>query len=641
MRGVRVGAVLLAVATAVSGGGVALAAPGAPGGSGTRPVYDFGTAVREQVWVESTLDGDADGRKDRIAVAVTRPKESDGGLRVPTIMQASPYFGGLLDPPLYPPPPTGDPSRAAGATVSLVDAGTRSGRSAASPAQAPLPWAYDNYFVPRGYAFVTVDMAGTRGSEGCPVTGGAAEVESVRVVVDWLNGRAKAFTAAGAPVRASWSTGNVGMIGVSYEGTLPNAVAATGVPGLRTIVPIGAISSWYDHYRSNGLVISTGQFFDDADWLAKAVLTREDPERCAPVIEKLVEGQDRATGDYNDFWAARDYRTQARRVRASVFVVHGLNDWNVKSRQYEQWWEALGRQGVRRKMWLHQGGHLDPTSVRPEEWIRTLHRWFDQELHGLDTGIHRDPPVSVERTAGTWHDQPAWPDRKAREVTLRLGDGTLGGHGPTGPNAEATFTDNPLLSSTDLVGNETTPNPGRTVFLTPPLTAPVRLSGVPRISLRAKADKTDTNLAAFLVDYGKAPRVDYATGEGVRPTTPATYHCPDEGQVPNPGCVRRREYRLVDRPWEIITRGWLDAQNRHSLWTPTPVTPNTPSRYTWPLLPDDYTFEAGHRIGLVVAGSDKEHVNWDATRATVTVDLRTSYLTLPLTETPRFQPPNE
>ena len=42
------------------------------------------------------------------------------------------------------------------------------------------------------------------------------------------------------------------MIGVSYNGTLPNAVAATGVEGLETIVPIAAISSWYDYYRANG-----------------------------------------------------------------------------------------------------------------------------------------------------------------------------------------------------------------------------------------------------------------------------------------------------------------------------------------------------------------------------------------------------
>jgi X-Pro dipeptidyl-peptidase len=46
------------------------------------------------------------------------------------------------------------------------------------------------------------------------------------------------------------------MVGSSYEGTLANQVATTGVEGLRTIIPISAISSWYDYYRANGLVVS-------------------------------------------------------------------------------------------------------------------------------------------------------------------------------------------------------------------------------------------------------------------------------------------------------------------------------------------------------------------------------------------------
>ena len=44
------------------------------------------------------------------------------------------------------------------------------------------------------------------------------------------------------------------MIGKSYDGTLANAVAATGVKGLETIVPISAIGSWYKYQRTNGVV---------------------------------------------------------------------------------------------------------------------------------------------------------------------------------------------------------------------------------------------------------------------------------------------------------------------------------------------------------------------------------------------------
>ena len=43
------------------------------------------------------------------------------------------------------------------------------------------------------------------------------------------------------------------MIGKSYDGTLANGVAATGVDGLKTIVPISAISAWYNYSRTGGV----------------------------------------------------------------------------------------------------------------------------------------------------------------------------------------------------------------------------------------------------------------------------------------------------------------------------------------------------------------------------------------------------
>ena len=43
------------------------------------------------------------------------------------------------------------------------------------------------------------------------------------------------------------------MIGKSYDGTLSNGVAATGVEGLKTIVPVSAISAWYNYSRTGGI----------------------------------------------------------------------------------------------------------------------------------------------------------------------------------------------------------------------------------------------------------------------------------------------------------------------------------------------------------------------------------------------------
>src|SRR6185437_3686091 len=142
---------------------------------------------------------------------------------------------------------------------------------------------YDNYFVPRGYAVVLLDMVGTNNSDGCSTTGGYEEIESVKVVIDWLNGKGKAWNKDGEEINADWSTGKVGMIGKSYDGTLANGAAAAGIEGLETIVPIGAISSWYDYYRHNGIIRGANA----AGGLANTVTNPNRRALCAPVREDI------------------------------------------------------------------------------------------------------------------------------------------------------------------------------------------------------------------------------------------------------------------------------------------------------------------------------------------------------------------
>src|SRR5262249_4961400 len=67
------------------------AAQAAPGES--RPVYSYAHAIREAVWVDTGLDGDGDGRSDRVAADIVRPAEpAHQGRKVPVIMDASPYY---------------------------------------------------------------------------------------------------------------------------------------------------------------------------------------------------------------------------------------------------------------------------------------------------------------------------------------------------------------------------------------------------------------------------------------------------------------------------------------------------------------------------------------------------------------------
>ena len=50
--------------------------------------------IREDLWVETEFDTDGDGKLDRMHVDVTRPKETNNGLKLPVIFESSPYYAG-------------------------------------------------------------------------------------------------------------------------------------------------------------------------------------------------------------------------------------------------------------------------------------------------------------------------------------------------------------------------------------------------------------------------------------------------------------------------------------------------------------------------------------------------------------------
>ena len=556
-------------------------------GGETVPVYDYADAIRESVWVQTPTDADRDGVPDRVAVDLVRPRTA-AGVKVPIIMDASPYYACC--------------GRGNEGELKEYDA---------QGVISKAPLFYDNYFVPRGYAFAAVDLSGTSRSTGCEDVGGPAEVAGARAAIDWLNGRARGFTADGTPVSArAWSTGKVGMIGKSWDGSVANGVAATGVRGLETIVPISAISSWYDYMRYNGSLRSSGY----PNYLQSVVSDRL--TECAEVTSSLATDSADDTGDYNAFWRARDYRPAAGRVRASVFVVHGLNDLNVATPQFAAWWQELAEQGVPRKIWLHRTGHVDPFDVRRAEWVDTLHQWFDYWLQGLHNGVMAQPRATIETAPGVFTAARDWPLPGTRKVSVPLG------------SAVASYTDASLTEDA-AVASPSEEVAGRLAVLYGPLRAPLHISGSPSVRLRIRVDRPTTQLTARLVDYGTATRVDYGSGEGVR--TLATESCWGASTAADDACYRDVAERVVTSDHEVLTRGWLDAAHHVSLRFTTPLRPDRWYTVTVPLSAYDVTVAAGHTLGLVLTQSDPEFTEAPNTGATVRVDLAASRLILPVT----------
>jgi X-Pro dipeptidyl-peptidase len=575
----------------------------------SEPVYSYENAIREAVWVGTGLDADADGRSDRVAVDIVRPRESARqGRKIPVIMDASPYYSCC--------------GRGNEAQKKTYDA-------AGNVVQAPL--FYDNYFVPRGYAVVLVDLAGTNRSDGCVDVGGRSDTLSAKAVVDWLNGRARGYTTrtGTTPAKAEWTTGDVGMIGKSYDGTIANGVAATGVEGLKTIVPISAISSWYDYYFAKGAPL----YDSGPDWLSDYVESPEARARCGAVQRQLVDGAPR-TGDWTKLWKERDHVKDAAKVRASVFVVHGMQDLNVRTKHVGQWWDALAKHGVERKIWLSQTGHVDPFDFRRAHWVKTLHRWFDHELLGYDNGIDREPMAAIERAPDQWSTDTVWPPRGTASAVLHPkssdtpGVGTLGLF-PARPGSTETFTDDPQLSETDWAAAVDTTTRAKAGFATKPLSGPLRLSGSGKVAVTVTPSTATAHLSAVLVDLGPDTIRDYASsGEGITTLTQRT--CWGPSTAGDSSCFKETEAKTADVDYTIFSRGWADLGNYASEHTGRPLTPGKKYTITLDLAASDHVVPAGHRLALIVAGTDAGLIDAPSTRPTLTLDLACSSARLPV-----------
>ncbi|MCX5202894.1 Xaa-Pro dipeptidyl-peptidase [Streptomyces sp. NBC_00237] len=575
----------------------------------SRPVYAYDNAVRESVWVDTRIDGDKDGRTDRVAVDIVRPRELDrSGRRIPVIMDASPYYRCC--------------GRGNESQKKTYDANGK-------PLQLPL--FYDNYFVPRGYGYVAVDFTGTSRSDGCVDIGGRSEIASAKAVIDWLNGRGTGYTTrtGNDRTRASWSNGDTGMIGKSWDGTIANGTAATGVEGLKTIVPIGAISSWYDYYFQQGADLYDGGPED----LAAGIENAEYAQRCAPT-KKYLSDNAPLNGDVTAMWADRDFVPDARKVKASVFAVHGQQDLNVRMRNFGTWWNALAKQGVDRKVWLSQTGHVDPFDFRRAEWVRTLHRWFDHELMGYDNGVDREPMADIERAPDQWSTDKVWPPRSTESTKVRPDNGSSPGVGtlslkPAEPGAKETFTDNPALDEDTWAAKIDTGTPEKAGFATKPLSRDLRLSGTGKVTLKVTPSTASANLSAVLVDLGPDTIRDYAArGEGI--TTLTTRSCWGASTAADSACFKdtRANTKAVDHT--VFSRGWASLAHYRGDGKARPLTPGTTYEITIDLAASDHVVPAGHRLALIVGGTDAGLVEAPDSRPTVDISLSGTSARLPV-----------
>jgi X-Pro dipeptidyl-peptidase len=612
-----IGALAFAVVVVVTPGTAQAAGPeitiGPDGKSAA--VFDYTQAIRERVYIpQPGVDTDSNGEMDFVTADIIRPSESGPQLLVPAIIDPSPYY----------------------TTVCRGNEGQCMADWDGDGVNDRWPLFYDNYFVPRGYAYVLGQMLGTGYTdEGCPNHGGPNDIAGEKSIVDWLNGRVPAYEqpdVTSAEVTADWHNGNSAMIGKSYDGTLANGVAATGVEGLKTIVPISAISSWYNYSRTGGVRHNNNY---PGGSLNPTITTGPTPPpgvnlpNRRPLCDALnqsvnaIDGD--SHGDINEYWRDRDYVKDASNVKAAVFAVHGYQDDNVRTDHLGMWWNALKANDVPRKLWLMDTGHTDPFESRRAVWVDTLHRWFDHYLLGVDNGIEDEPRVTIEEQKDVWRQYADWPVPGTAAVSVFLKGtsesepGTFGGAAGGNGASTLSFTGSNSVGENGYISDPEGAQTNRRVFLSRPLKQDVRLSGTARLDLMASLSTEQSDLGVLVVDYSDTPfPMVTRSGEGIQNTSTRTcWGATSDGTPCNIGdtCTAApREvdtacYLEVSKPtinvtqWRV-TRGGLDSSNRDSLWyqDATPVTIGEKDMFSITTMPTEHTFEAGHRIGIIVTG---------------------------------------
>ncbi|KVE38477.1 Xaa-Pro dipeptidyl-peptidase [Burkholderia sp. TSV86] len=550
-----------------------------------------GNTISEEAWVETPVDSDGDGVKDRIHVRIVRPAETASGARTPVIVLASPYYNGLADSPNHNVDVEldGTPHPVASTAARILAAIPQSRiLQQVEAAAAGRSW-IEGYFVPRGFTIVYADSLGTAGSDGCPTILTRDESVAMASVIRWLGRHASAKDVSGKPIVANWSTGHVGMYGVSYDGTLPKMVASLRTRGLDAIVPIAGLSNMYGYYRSAGLVRAPdGYQGEDVDVYIKALLTNSHPERCTHLIDEALQKEDRTSGDYSAFWAAREIPTAF--AVAPALVAQGLADDNVRTDQSTSWYLAMLKQHVPAQLWLHRARHTDPSRVpaMASEWTAQVNRWFTRYLLGYENGVERGSGSVIEQADGTLLKESRWPASSATLTTYfsggdGAGTGTLLRWPSGGPLVR--FTDDARILALTLANTADGAHRGR--FETQPLAQATRISGTATAQVRLTFSAA-ANVTALLVD------------------------------------------RAPDGSATIITRAWTDPRNRKSIWHSQPVLAGMPYDLRLTFMPRDYRLEAGHRLGLVVLSSDYEATLRPTPGTELTLDPAGTSVTVPL-----------
>ena len=640
--------------------------------------YDPATSsiVRYCVYVESDYDMDGDGKRDLVKAFIQVPRSAvEGNYKAATLYEARPYCAGVqadgydhmkeVESKEYRKIDFADldkevPARIPEGMISAMDLALK-----ADPADWYYPdkgnnnsMVYENldnfnYYLVRGFAVVVSAGFGALGLDGFNYVGSEYERDAFKSVVEWLHGDRVAYADREGKIetKADWANGNVAMTGRSYAGTMPFAVATTGVEGLKTIVPVAGIADWYTQQNMQGaqrywpkeMLNSFLAYFCSSRYNDET-LSEKQLDDIAAFHHELSLQQLKCGFDYDpDFWGSGNYRLHADQIKCSALIVHGFNDENVSTKQFEMMHTAFEQAGQTVKLILHQGPHITPTMANKNYGILIdgkfyddiVNEWISHYLYGVENGAEKMPEVLAQTNYDQkkWETESAWETEYTMKLTSKEESKTVidTDWEKAGVSAE-NFDDVMALKSTNMAQR----------YVTDPFEKAVTVQGTVCLNLKAalkdgnietdfdpenrndvdtltmqlgnskvSGKMDDVEIAVLLCDVCDEEFDSIQTVDPERNIVPVT--TVKEGGIINGGdlpAFDEAEFNTVHKKYRVITRAFADLCNPEAGYAPETAQNSIELKkgeyhdYSVYLNATRYTVEPGHRLAVVVATED-------------------------------------
>ena len=457
-----------------------------------------------------------------------------------------------------------------------------------------------SWFAGHGYVSVRVDIRGFGASEGVPTDREYSEQEQLdgEQVIHWL-------------ATQPWSTGKVGMFGISWGGFNSIQLAMRNPPALKAIIAVDATEQLFHddvHYIDGIMHFDEFELnMDLAPGMTGAPEYTLDERVLGPRFDSppwsLMYFKHQRDGA---FWKAP--LRPLNEIKVPCFLIGGLLDGYRDSipKMFEQVKAPV-------KAIIGPWNHTFPNEAEPGpaiEWRDQALRWWDYWLKNRNDGIMEEPPLAIymqdwhppdarlKDVPGQWRAEAGWPPRSVANTTLYLYDAHVLATEPAKPathqlryvpsiGVEAGFWWGELLTDQRPV------DAFSLVYDSAALTQDLTILGRPHALLRASASAPQADWMARLSDVAPDGAVTQITGAGINGAQRDSSSEPKD-LVPNQTYSLDIEMHLATWTFRKGHRIRLAVSN--ALWPmmwPTPYAMTTTlqlggdvgSRLTLPLVP--------------------------------------------------------